>query len=124
MKKYAIAGGSCIAFAALYCALRSFPQMPLPEKYRTLCDAFTVPGVLCLCLGALLWAGKHGAFSGIGYCLRVAGNALLPGRREQETYYDYVQRRRHKHPNGGFLLATGAACMTVAVTFLAVYYVS
>ena len=123
MKKYAITGGICAAFAALYCALRSFPQMPLPEKYRTLCDAFTVPGILCLCLGALLWAGKHGAFSGIGYCLRVAGNALLPGHRKQETYYDYVHRRRNR-PTGGFLLAIGAACITVAVTFLAVYYVS
>ena len=122
MKKYAITGGVCAAFAALYCALGDFSSMPLPEKYRTLCDAFTVPGVLCLCLGALLWAGKKGAFSGIGYCLRVAGNALLPGHREQETYYDYVRRRRQKpHTAYAYLSVTGTANLILAIAFLLLY---
>ena len=121
MKKYAITGFSCLAVAMLYCGLRDFSQMELPEKYRTLCDGFTVPGVLCLCLGALLWAGKNGAFSGIGYCFRVAGNALLPGHREQETYYDYA-RRHQSRPPYGFLLITGTVCLAIAITFLMLFY--
>ncbi len=119
MKKYAITGGICVAVAALYCSLRDFSQMELPEKYRTLCDGFTIPGVLCLCLGALLWAGQNGAFSGIGYCLRVTKNALLPGHREQETYYDYVTRHPKNHPAPcGFLLITGTVCIAIAIVFL------
>ncbi len=121
MKKYAITGFACLAVAALYCVLRDFSQMALPEKFRTLCDGFTVPGVLCLCLGALLWAGKKGAFSGIGYCLRMAGNALLPGHREPETYYDYIHRHQNRH-NGGFLLMTGTVCLAIAIVFGALFY--
>ena len=119
MKKYAITGFACLAVAALYCGLRDFHQMELAEKYRTLCDGFTVPGVLCLCLGALLWAGKKGAFSGIGYCLCVAGNALLPGHREPETYYDYVHRhQKNRKADCGFLFACGGICLAIALLFV------
>lgn len=124
--KYAISGSVCLALAAWYCLSRGFSQLTLAEKYRTLCDAFTVPGIVCLCVGVLIWVAGDGIFHGLGYCLSVTRRALFPtGRREQETYYDYVQRRRQKNrPACGFLLITGSVCMLIAVTFLAAYYVS
>ena len=99
--KYGITGGVCLGLAVLYCGLRDFAGMTLVEKYRTLCDGFTIPGLVALCVGALIWVGNDGFFYGLGYCLDVARKALLPGgRRKMEKYYDYVERHRQKKLTG------------------------
>ena len=103
--KYGITAGVCIAVAVLFCAVRDFGQMSQVVRYRTLCDAFTVPGLLAICVGALLWVSNEGFFYGLGYCLDVTRKALIPGGRKKiERYYDYVQRHNQKKITGyGFL---------------------
>ena len=122
--KYGITGVVCIAVAALYCGLRDFSQLDLVNKYRTLCDAFTIPGLVSICVGILLWASNDGAFYGLGYCLNVAWKALLPGGRyKMERYYDYVTRKREKQVTGfGFLFVGGGVCMAVALVCMALFY--
>ena len=122
--KYGITGGICLGMAALYCGLRDFGGMSLVERYRTLCDGFTIPGLVALCVGALLWVGNDGFFYGLGYCLDVARKSLLPGgRRKMEKYGDYVERHRQKKLTGyGFLFVCGGACMAIAMVFLALFY--
>ena len=122
--KYGITGAVCLGLAALYCVLRDFGGMSVVEKYRALCDGFTIPGLIALCVGALLWVGNDGFFYGLGYCLDVARKALLPGgRRKMERYYDYVERHRQKKVTGyGFLFVCGGACMAIAIIFLALFY--
>lgn len=122
--KYGITGAVCLGLAVLYCGLRDFGQMPTVEKYRTLCDGFTIPGLIALCVGALLWVAGDGFFYGLGYCLDVARKALIPGgRRKTEKYYDYVQRHRQKKLTGyGFLFVCGGVCMAIALVFLILFY--
>ena len=122
--KYGICGGVCLALAVFYCAVRDFGQMKPVEMYRTLCDAFTVPGVLCLCVGGLLWVSNEGAFHGLGYCLDVTRKALIPGgRQKMEKYYDYVMRHKEKKIKGfGFLFLCGGVCMAIAIVFMILFY--
>lgn len=122
--KHGITGAVCVALAAAYCGLRDFGGLSLLEKYRVLCDGFTIPGLLCLCVAALIWAGNDGFFYGLGYCLSVAKKALLPGgRRNMEKYYDYVERHRQKPVKGyGFLLFWGGICMALSIVFLLLFY--
>lgn len=122
--KYGITGFVCVGMAVLYCALRDFPQMELVERYRTLCDGFTLPGILALGVGCLLWVSNEGAFHGLTYCLNIAWKALLPGGRlKMEKYYDYVQRRSEKKVTGfGFLFVCGGVCMALALIFMALFY--
>lgn len=122
--KYGITGSACALIAVFYCWVRDFSQMELVEKYRTLCDAFTVPGLLCLCVGVLIWASNDGLFYGLSYCLNVAWRALIPGARHNvERYYDYVTRKKEKQFSGyGFLFLCGGVCMAIALVFMALFY--
>ena len=122
--KYGITGALCVALAVGYCVLRDFPQLTLIQKYRTLCDAFTVPGLLAICAGVLLWSSNDGLFNGLGYCLYVTGKALIPGSRQKVLrYYDYVQSRKKKTITGcGFLFVCGGGCMVIAAVFMVLFY--
>ena len=122
--KYGISAAVCLILVVFYCGVRDFSQMELVEKYRTLCDAFTIPGLLCLCVGVLIWASNDGVLYGLSYCLNVAWRALIPGARyKHERYYDYVTRKREKRISGyGFLFLVGVACMAIAIVFMALFY--
>lgn len=122
--KYGIFAVVCIAFVLFYCSVWDFFQMETVERYRTLCDAFTIPGLLALCVGVLLWASNDGLFYGLGYCLEITWRALIPGaRRKMERYYDYVMRHKEKQITGyGFLFICGGICMGIALIFMALFY--
>ena len=122
--KHGITGAVCLGLAAVYALTRDFTVLSLVAKFRILCDAFTIPGILCLCVGALLWVSNDGFFYGLSYCLEIAWKALIPGgRRKTERYYDYVARKKEKKITGyGFLFAWGGGCMAAAIVFLVLFY--
>ena len=118
--KFAITLAICFALAALYCGLGHTPNMTEEDRLRTLCDGLTLPGILCLCVGSLVWVSGQGFFDGLGYCLSVTRNALFPSyRRGTETYYDYVRRhQKSRKADCGFLFACGGICLAIALLFV------
>lgn len=106
-----------------YIAARDFAGAKTWEKMVMICDALTVPGMLLLMVGALIWAANTGALDGITYAVGFAFRALIPGgRHKDERYADYVERQREKRVKGyGFLLITGGITMAVATVFLIAY---
>ena len=93
------------------------------EKYRILCDVFSVPGVMLIMTGFLVMVSNEGAFEGIGYAVKYAAKMLIPGPKKMEKYYDYLQRRRGKKIQGyGFLFVTGAGNLLIAGIFMALFY--
>lgn len=94
------------------------------ERYRLLCDAFTVPGLLFAMAGLLTAIGNTGSFTGLSYVLRYLGLSLVPGgRKKQESYYDYAQRKKGKEIHGyGFLMISGCVFLAVAIVFLILFY--
>jgi hypothetical protein len=98
---------------------------PLVEQYRILCDAFTVPGLLLIIFGSLLWVSNTGALDGLMYAVTTAVRFLIPGGRlkMEEKYGDYVERRREKPVRGyGFLLISGCVTMAISLVFMALFY--
>ena len=121
--------GSSAAFVALlawiYVSVREFGPAPLVEKYLILCDAFTVPGMLLICFGGLMWASTTGVLDGISYAARYAVFSLIPGKRleRDEKYGDYIERKSQNRVKGyGFLFFSGLATMVIAVVFMMLYY--
>ena len=119
--------GVCAAFTAvmvwLYLWLRETPD-GFVLWMRVLCDAFTMPAVILLCVGGLVWASNEGALDGVGYLVSYMTKALIPGKRKEiEKYADYVERKREKRGGGfGFLLISGAVVLAIALVFLALFY--
>lgn len=128
MKRIGKYGGSFLfvaAMAYLYLLPRDLTGTGGKEIYRLLCDALTVPGVLLLCAGALVWVSNLGALDGLRYGLRLAYRALIPGKRlqKEESYHDFVVSRREKQVKGyGFLLISGIATVALSLLFLGLYY--
>ena len=120
--------GGCAAFvavlAAVYIGSRDFLGAERVEQCMILADAFTVPGMLLLMMGCLIWASTKGALDGIAYAGKYALLALIPGRRpREERYGDYLERRRANRAKGyGFIFISGLITMAIALVFLGLYY--
>lgn len=102
--------------AWLYISLRDFNGAMPQERCRMLSDAFTVPGFLLLMLGCLIRAGNMGALDGITYALRF----VVRGR--EESYGDFVERKRRSGKGCGFLFLSGGVAVAVSVVFLILFY--
>ena len=104
-----------------------FVQETAAQRYRYLCDAFSVPGLLLILVGVLSWLAGEGAFAGLGYVFRYVRRSFIPGGRTRyphETYYEYVQKRKGKKSGSwiGFLSLTGMLFLLVGLVFLVLYY--
>ncbi len=121
-------GGSALFVAAMawaYVSLRDFAGAALVDQFRYLADAFTIPGILLIMFGALLWASNEGAMDGLGYALKHTIKSLIPGGRakEDETYAEYVERKRANKVTGySFLFVAGGVTMAVSLVFMVLYY--
>ena len=121
--------GCCAAFVALlsiaYISMRDFAGAELMDKYLILCDAFTVPGMLLILFGGMMWASSQGALDGLTYVVRFAVFSLIPGKRlaRDEKYGDYLEHRMQNRVKGyGFLFISGLVTMAVALVFMAQFY--
>ena len=96
------------------------------ERWRILCDAFTIPGLTCIMVGFLMMIANEGFFDMLSYACSKAVGMLLPGRGfsdDGEKYYDYVQRKKDKRATGfGFLFVVGGVLMAFALLFLFLFY--
>lgn len=121
--KYGITGGICAVVAVAYTLAQDITNLPLVDVYRVLCDAFSIPGLLLLFGGVMVWLSNEGAMDGIGFVLSRAIHLLIPtGALKHEKYGDYVARKRGKNAQGyGFLLIVGTVCLAIALVFLALY---
>ena len=124
--KYGIAVLVAGVLTWAYLALRDFSSVKAAvDRYRLLCDAFTVPGVLLMLTAALIALTNEGALSGIGYMLGHAVRMLIPGMgaRKDEKYADYIERKAGSKVKGyGFIFYTGAVWFAVGMIYLALFY--
>ena len=102
-----------------------FHQTELLQKYKNLCDAFTIPGVVLMLVTALLAVSNGGIFDGLSYSLGRLFRMLIPFmNKSDETYAEYKER---KHGGGklrgySFLFFTGLAFFAAAIVFLVLFY--
>lgn len=94
------------------------------ELLRILGDAFTIPGLLLVFSGLLVWLSNEGSLDGITYVVSYAFNRLIPNAAHKgETYGEFLERKHGKKPAGfAFLLVTGLVFLAVSVVFLVLYH--
>ena len=124
--KYGISGGIAFVLIWIYCTTRNlWLQIPM-ERWRILCDAFTIPGLTYIMVGFLMMIANEGFFDMLSYACSKAVGMFLPGRGfsdDGEKYYDYVQRKKDKRVSGfGFLFVVGGVLMAFALLFLFLFY--
>ena len=127
--KYGITSAIAAAVSALIMYSHGlFDTSDIASRLKIIADAFTIPGVILLCIGALVWVSTDGFFDGITYAFGRLGSALLPfyGKNHpHERYYDYVMRKRGKRIAGyGFIIIVGAVFTAIAAIFTVLYYVN
>ncbi len=122
--KYAIAFAVGAALAVFYVSVRDFGLQTLADKYRILCDAFTVPAVLLIMSGALMSISNTGAMDGLSYIAKQGLGMFIPGKGlGTERYADYVERKRENRVKGyGFLYISGCVFLALALVFLILFY--
>ena len=94
------------------------------QQYLNLADAFTIPGVVMIMAGLLVWVTSRGGFDMISYGLLRAKDSLIPGSKHSgEQYYDYKVRQDKKRPKGySFMFISGGIYLVPAIIFNILYY--
>ena len=112
-----------ILVVILFVSSSDFGAQTTVDKYKILCDAFTIPGLLMLMFAAMLSISNEGGLDGVSYLVKQGFRMLTFRGISQEKYLDYVQHRRENRLTGyGFLYLVGAVFMAVALIFLALFY--
>ena len=126
---YLISSLFVLALAALYIGLRDFFNQPLVDQYLMLSDAFTIPGVLLILLGCLIWATDLGGFYGIGFVVNYAKKSIMsfvvPGALgDIENFHDYVERKKAEGriTGYGFLYIVGGIALAISFIFMYLFY--
>lgn len=123
--KYGISTAVVAVIAGVYIGTRDFLSLDRVEQYLVLTDAFTIPGLTLILLGCLVWLSNEGALDAISYAGSWLVKRLLPGGAlgEQESYLEYVERKRENKATGyGFLFQVGGVAMAIALINMFLFY--
>ncbi len=93
-------------------------------KYLNLADAFSIPAVVMIMAGLLVWVTSQGGFDMISYGILRAKDSLIPGSRHSgEQFYDYKMRKEKKRIKGySFMFISGGIYLIPAIIFNILYY--
>ncbi len=71
-----------------------------------------------------MWISKEGALDSLSWGAKKFTGAIAPKSGEkEETYLEYVEKRRAERLKGfGFLLITGAVMLLISLLFLFLFY--
>ena len=123
--KYSVttAAASAVAVLSLYLGGYS-TDISAVEKYKMLCNAFTIPAILLIMLGCLVAISTSGFFDMLSYAFSRAAHAFIPGgRKADETFADYKEKKAEARFSGySFLIVVGLAFLIVAIVFMILFY--
>lgn len=121
--RYGISVGLCVICTVLMLTSSNLSGATLQETYRILSDAFSLPGLLVLFAGLLVWLSNEGALNGVTWMVTYAFKSLIPGLRgSRERYGDYVLRQQEKRVKGyGFLFLVGGVFLAIGIVFMILF---
>ena len=117
---------SAIGLLMAYIVLNNygfFETADLAYRYRILCDAFTIPGVIFIMCGALVWISQQGMFDSMSYALKMIKDQFSR-EHDHVKHGDYVLEKQENRKNGGFgfLIITGSVFVAISLVFFALFY--
>ena len=125
LRKYLIASGAAVLAGLLIMWLQGFfSGLDVINQMRVLADAFSVPGVLLIMIGVLVWVGSEGLFDAFGYAFHHARAMFIPSFRAYRhvTFYDYKMEKAGKRPHGySFLFFTGLGFLAIGIVFTVIH---
>lgn len=118
-KKYIASFLFVAALAAWHLFSGGFTEAQGREKWRLLCDALAIPGVLLLCAGLWVFCCRQGALDGLGYGLR----RLRFGKNRPESFSDYAARKHAGRCGGyGCFFIAGGISTALSLLAMGIYY--
>lgn len=123
-KKYLVSFGTMGAMSVLCLVIREhWNEESISVRLVNLTDAFTIPSVVIVMLGALVWVSTTGFFDMLTYGTRRAANALFPFYRyEYVPFYDYKVKKDSKRITGySFMFISGGIYFIPAIVFMIIY---
>ena len=120
---YIITNVICITCVCVYIFGNDlFSQTEPIRIFHILCDAFVLPGSLCLLVAALIALSNEGSLDAISYMLRRLGQSLIPFiKKNDEKYADYVEKKK-RIKGYSFMTWTGLVYFVIGMIFLGVYF--
>lgn len=121
---YIVTNVICIVCVCVYIFSNNlFKQTDTVRIFHILCDAFVIPGSLCLLTAALVALSNEGSLDSISYMLRRLGQNLIPFiKKNDEKYADYVAKK--KRVSGySFITWTGLGYFIIGIIFLIIYFI-
>ena len=93
-------------------------------RFLNLADAFTIPGVIMLMAGVLVWISTEGVFDMILYGVNRGMASIIPFMRSSdESFLDYKTRKQSKRIKGySFMFISGGVYLIPAIVFNILYY--
>lgn len=120
---YGITFGACVAFVIWHLVSNKVLELATLDQLRILCDAFSLPGMLCLLGGLMVWASNNGSFIAVGFILTYAFRALIPGTGKPENFTQYRERMLEKPDIPyGFLFVVGGVFFGISLIFLVLFH--
>lgn len=109
-------------FAGVFAIRDGLSLSEWPPLAAALCDACFVPGIILLCLAALVFVSNDGMFDMLSYGVQKALQIVLSEKKRSKypkTFYDY-RKMKWETSKGAFghLVAAGLTYMVFAVVFL------
>lgn len=112
-------------FFAVLGARDFFNMTDKKDMIRTICDAFTVPAIVGLCAGALVWISGTGCFDGLAFIGRSILGTFIPGLKlTQKRYKEYKEDKdeNRKKISPLFLFLCSIVFIVGMIITLILYY--
>lgn len=86
-------------------------------------SSFTVPGVVCLGTGLLIWCGNEGAFDMLSYGIRSLFRLFKKDVKDRKygDFYEYRKARKERKKPFLYMVIVGGAYTLVGVILVIVY---
>ena len=123
INKYLIALGIGFALTAwVVLGNDIFNQTDMADILQILADGFTLPAVLLLGSGGLVFASNEGTFDSLVYGVRSFMDMFRKERKNEfKSFYDYKESKAEKRMSFGFLLISGLIFAVLTAITLVLY---
>lgn len=123
INKYLIALGIGFALTAwVVLGNDIFNQTDMADILQILADGFTLPAVLLLGSGGLIFASNEGTFDSLVYGVRSFMDMFRKERKNEfKSFYDYKESKAEKRMSFGFLLISGLVFAVLTAITLVLY---
>lgn len=125
-KRYVVTTGIGIGIFLLITFTQGGFTEPDPAvRWRILCDALFVPGVLLAAFGLLLFAAGGGAFDMLKFSMLKLFSVVMPKKKREElpkTFFDFkMEREAREKVRTGHLMIVGSVFLALAALALVMY---